>query len=316
MASRDTALIALRVEPLSVSVPSSSALTPEVASSFAPSWGDYFELTKPRLSSLVLFTAAGGMWLSGKSLDWKTWVFAMLGTAGTVGAANTINCIIERQSDRFMKRTAQRPLPGARMSARQAAFFAVLLSVISLPMLAWGVNVLTSVLGALALVSYAFMYTPLKSRSHWAMQVGAFPGALPPLMGWTAATGRIETAGMVLFGILFLWQLPHFIAIALFRKSEYLAAGLTSLPLKKGDHVARLHAVGYVAALLPFSLLPYFVGVAGFWYLFVAIVLGVVFLAVAIRGFVKKLGPAWARQFFLASLLYLTGLFAALAFRT
>ncbi|MDP2270282.1 MAG: heme o synthase [Archangium sp.] len=274
--------------------------------------GDYVALTKPRLSGLVLFTAAGGMWLSDKSLDWKTWLFAMLGTAGTVGSANTINCVIERDSDRFMARTAKRPLPGQRMESKHALVFAVVLGLISLPMLALGVNVLTGVLGLLALASYAFVYTPMKSRTRFAMQVGAFPGALPPLMGWTAATGRIELPGLVLFAILFVWQLPHFIAIALFRKSEYRAAGLTSLPLEKGDDTARLHAVGYVAVLLPISVAPYFVGVAGWLYLVVAGVLGAVFLTVAIRGWLGKRGDVWARQLFMTSLLYLTGLFAAL----
>ncbi len=278
--------------------------------------GDYVALTKPRLSGLVLFTAAGGMWLAGKPLDWKTWLFAMLGTAGTVGSANTINCVLERESDRFMARTANRPLPGQRMESKHALVFALVLGLVSLPMLALGVNWLTGVLGLLALASYAFVYTPMKSRTHFAMHVGAFPGALPPLMGWTAATGRIELPGLVLFAILFVWQLPHFIAIALFRKREYRAAGLTSLPLEKGDDTARLHAVGYVAALLPISVAPFFVGVAGWSYLVVAGVLGVVFLTVAVRGWLQKLGDVWARQLFVTSLLYLTGLFAALGLRS
>lgn len=286
--------------------------TPSLARSPGAVIADYLALTKPRLSGLVLFTAAGGMWLADQPLDWKTWLFAMVGTAGTVGSANTINCVIERESDKFMARTARRPLPGQRMSSKSALVFAIVLGVVSLPMLALGVNWLTGVLGALALSSYAFLYTPMKSRTHWAMHVGAFPGALPPLMGWTAATGRIELPGLVLFAILFLWQLPHFIAIALFRKAEYQAAGLTSLALEKGDETARLHGVIYVALLLPVSLGPYFVGVAGWLYAVVASLLGLGFLAVGVRGWLGKLGDAWARQFFLVSLGYLTGLFAAL----
>ena len=274
---------------------------------------DYVSLTKPGLSGLVLFTAAGGMWLAaGRALDWQTWLFAMVGTAGTVGSANTINCILERESDRFMSRTAKRPLPTRRMESKHAMVFAIVLAVISLPMLALGVNWLTGVLGALALGSYAFVYTPMKSRTWWAMLVGAFPGALPPLMGWTAARGRIEVPGLVLFAILFLWQLPHFIAIALFRKAEYQAAGLSSLALEKGDDVARLHSVGYLAALLPVSLLPFFVGVAGWLYLGAAFALGLWFLGVGVQGWRKKLGPEWARKLFGVSLAYLTGLFVAL----
>jgi protoheme IX farnesyltransferase len=274
---------------------------------------DFAALTKPRLSSLVLFTAAGGMWLAGKPLDWKTWLFALLGTAGTVGAANTINCVIERDSDRFMRRTATRPLPAQRMTVPPALVFAAVLAAVSLPMLWLGVNWLTGLLGTVALVSYAFVYTPMKKRTRFAMQVGAIPGALPPLMGWTAATGHIEAPGLALFAILFFWQLPHFIAIALFRKDEYRAAGLTSLPLEKGDDVARLHSVLYLVALFASSVLPWAVGVAGPIYLAAAVGLGGGLLFVGVRGWLQKGDVVWARQLFGYSLLYLTGLFAALA---
>lgn len=296
----------MRAEPLSAPAESSSP-------SLLATAGDFLALTKPRLSGLVLFTAAGGMWLAGRSLDWSTWLFAMLGTAGTVGAANTINCVIERDSDRFMRRTSTRPLPARRLAVPPALVFAAGLALVSLPLLWLGVNALTGVLGLVALVSYAFVYTPLKKRTHFAMQVGAFPGALPPLMGWTAATGRIEVPGLVLFGILFFWQLPHFIAIALFRKDEYRAAGLTSLPLEKGDDVARLHSVLYLVALLAVSVLPWVVGVAGPLYLAAALGLGGFLLFVGVRGWLQRGDVVWARQLFGYSLLYLTGLFAALA---
>ncbi|MEW5742842.1 MAG: heme o synthase [Myxococcota bacterium] len=274
---------------------------------------DYLSLTKPRLSGLVLFTTAGAMWLSGRSVSGWTWLWAMLGTAGTVGAANALNCVIERESDRFMSRTAGRPLPARRLTLQPALVFAAVLAGLALPALSLGVNWLTGVLGLAALLLYVLAYTPLKPRSHLAMLVGAIPGALPPLMGWTATTGRIELPGLVLFAILFFWQLPHFIAIALFRKAEYRAAGLTSLPLQKGDDVARLHAVLYLLALLPVSLLPTVVGVAGWLYLGVALVLGAWFTRVGVVGWRTKGDEAWARRFFKVSLVYLTGLFAALA---
>jgi protoheme IX farnesyltransferase len=297
--------VALRVEPLTE--PLESSKSPLAIA------GDFLALTKPRLSGLVLFTAAPGMWLSTHSLDWKTVLFAMVGTAGTVGAANTINCVIERDSDRFMARTAKRPLPMQRLSVVQALLFSAVLACVSLPMLWLGVNPMTGALGLIALLTYAFVYTPMKSRTHWAMQVGAIPGALPPLMGWTAATGRIEAPGLALFAILFFWQLPHFIAIALFRKDEYRAAGLTSLPLEKGDDVARSHAVGYVVALLGVSTIPFFLHVAGWLYLGAALALGAWFAAVAVRGWRQQGGADWARKLFKTSLIYLTGLFAALA---
>jgi len=274
---------------------------------------DLVSLTKPRLSGLVLFTMAGGLWLSGVHVPWWTWASALLGTAGTVAAANAFNCYLERDSDAFMVRTSKRPLPTGRLEPGAALWFAVALTVVSLPILFLGVNVLTGFLGVLALASYVLAYTPLKSRTHWAMVVGTVPGALPPLMGWTAATGRIEVPGLVLFAILFFWQLPHFIAIALFRKDEYRAAGLTSLPLEKGDDVARLHAVLYLAALVPVTALPFFVGVSGWLYLVVAIGLGLLFFGVGFWGWRRKGDAVWARKLFGASLLYLTGLFAALA---
>lgn len=273
---------------------------------------DFVSLMKPRLSGLVLFTTAGGMWLSGRALPWWSWVWALLGTAGTVGAANAFNCVLERDSDRFMPRTSVRPLPAGRMEVTPALVFAVVLAAFSLPVLTAGTNLLTGVLGAVALLTYVLVYTPMKSRTHWAMQLGAVPGALPPLMGWTAATGSIDSGGLVLFAILYFWQLPHFIAIALFRKQEYRAAGLTSLPLARGDDVARWHAVVYLAMLLAVSLLPVAVGLSGALYLAAALLLGAVFLGEGVRGVVTKGDAVWARRLFGVSLLYLTGLFIAL----
>ncbi len=273
---------------------------------------DFISLTKPRLSGQVLFTAAGGMWLSGVSVPWWTWVCTLVGTAGTVGAANAFNCVMERESDRHMGRTQHRPLPAGRMEATPALAFAAAMATFSLPLLWAGSNTLTGVLGLLAIFSYVLVYTPLKSRTHLAMQVGAFPGALPPLMGWTAATGHVSAMGLALFGILFFWQLPHFIAIALFRKREYQAAGLTSLPLALGDAVARWHAVAYLVALLAVSLVPVAIGAAGWPYGMLAVVLGVGFLAEGLRGALRNGDAVWARRLFGVSLLYLTALFLTL----
>lgn len=301
----------MSVSSLDVALPESSE-KPAGKRSAGAVIRDYVSLTKPGLSGLVLFTAAGAMWLSPQHVSLWTWLWALLGTAGTVGAANTLNCVIERDSDRFMKRTSVRPLPSRRMATQRALVFAAVLAGLALPMLSLGVNWLTGVLGLAALLLYVLAYTPMKSRTHFAMLVGAIPGALPPLMGWTATTGRVEVPGLVLFGILFFWQLPHFIAIALFRKDEYRAAGLTSLPLQKGDDVARLHSVLYLAALLPVSVLPTVVGVVGWLYLAVAVALGAWFFQVGFVGWRTKGDERWARKLFKVSLLYLTGLFVAL----
>ena len=193
-----------------------------------------------------------------------------------------------------------------------ALAFGLALAALSLPALALGANLLTAGLGLVALVSYVLAYTPLKARTSLSMLVGAVPGALPPLMGWTAVTGQIDAGGYVLFAILFLWQIPHFIAIALFRKDEYAAAGLKSVPLERGDDSSRLQIVLYLVALVPMTLLPFQLRIAGGWYLGVAVVLGLSFLGLGAMGLFRQLGRTWARQTFLFSLLYLAGLFAAL----
>jgi protoheme IX farnesyltransferase len=273
---------------------------------------DLLSLTKPRLSSLVLATTAGGVWLAPGELSMARALVTMLATAGTVAAANTLNCYIERQSDRFMARTRNRPLPSGRMEPGVALWFGLSLAAVSLPALALGANVLTACLGLAAFLSYVLVYTPLKSRTSAAMLVGAVPGALPPLMGWTAVTGQVDSAGFVLFAILFLWQIPHFLAISLFRKEEYAAAGLKTVPQERGEESSRAQIVLYLVALVPMTMLPFQLHIAGGWYLAVAAVLGLCFLGLGAWGFFRQLGKPWARQTFFFSLLYLTGLFVAL----
>ncbi|WP_163861483.1 heme o synthase [Myxococcus eversor] len=283
------------------------------AESMSTTASDLLSLMKPRLSSLVLITTAGGMWLAPGHLATGGALVTLLATAGTVGAANALNCYWERHSDRFMARTQNRPLPSGRMEPAVALWFGISLAAVSLPALALGANMLTAALGLLALLSYVLAYTPLKARTSVAMLVGAVPGALPPLMGWTAVTDRLDAGGFSLFAILFLWQMPHFIAIALFRKEEYAAAGLKSVPLERGDESSRAQIVLYLVALVPMTLLPFQLHIAGTWYLAAAVALGLSFLGLGAWGFFRRLGKPWARQAFFFSLVYLTGLFAALS---
>jgi len=198
------------------------------------------------------------------------------------------------------------------MESGVALGFGILLAVFSLPLLALASNGLTASLGFLALVSYVAAYTPLKPKSPMAMLVGAIPGALPPLMGWTAVTGRIGVGGLLLFGILFAWQMPHFLAIALFRKEEYRNAGYMALPLVRGDDATRVWMLLWTVLLVILSVLLVPFGIAGPLYLAVAIVLGAAFLVLVIRGVVRREQKAWARKTFLFSLVYLAGLFATL----
>jgi protoheme IX farnesyltransferase len=279
---------------------------------------DVVALAKPRITANVLLTAAGGIWLSPTHATRATIAFVLLGTALIVSGANALNMYIERDIDGLMKRTKDRPLPAGRMPARFALIFGVTLSVIAVPILAFGVNATTALLAVLANLLYVLAYTPLKQRSHWALQVGAVPGAIPPLLGWTAATGRVDEGGLVLFAIMFFWQIAHFHAIALFRKLEYGRAGLVVLPNVPaknggGDEAARHSIARHASALVCASLLLYPLHVAHEIYLASAIVLGAGFVAVSLFGLRKNVGPRWARGVFIASLVYLVGLFAAIA---
>ncbi len=278
-----------------------------------PSVRDLVALTKPRITLMVILTAAGGLALAPGRLDALSIALMLAATAMVVGAANTLNCWLERDVDKHMARTKRRPLPAGRMEAKHALWLGLALGAISVPILAVVANPLTGLLGAIALVSYVWVYTPLKQRSPIALAVGAIPGAMPPLMGWTAATGELGAPGLALFGILFLWQMPHFIAISLFRQQEYTRAGIKVLPAVRGDGVAKLHAALYAGALVPVSLLLVPLGIAGTGYLVAAAVLGVAFFAWSLVGLRRAAGNRWARQLFLASLVYLPLLFAALA---
>lgn len=273
---------------------------------------DIVSLAKPRITLMVLITTAGGLALAG-GVDTLTALYTLLGTALVVGSANTLNCWLERDSDRLMTRTKNRPLPDGRMKPHVALIFGLTLGAIAIPLLTLGVNRLTGLLAAIALVSYVAVYTPMKQKSPAALLVGSVPGALPPLIGWTAATGRLEWAGIVLFGILFFWQLPHFIAIAIFRQEEYTRAGIKVLPAVRGVRVAKWHAVFHSMLLLVVTVALVPLHVAGFVYLVVALLLGMGMLAVSIRGLSPHAGHKWARQLFAASLVYLPLLFAALA---
>jgi protoheme IX farnesyltransferase len=274
---------------------------------------DLVSLTKPRVTFLVLVTTLGGMGLAPAAVSWPVAAVALLATAAVVGSANALNCFLERDVDRHMGRTATRPLPDGRLDPRLALAFGLTLGLVAVPVLAVAVNPLTGVVGAGALISYVAIYTPLKQHSPWALPVGAVPGALPPLMGWTAATGTLDAPAVVLFGILFLWQVPHFLAIAMFRKQEYSSAGLKVLPAVRGDRTAILHAILYAGALLPVSLLLVPMGVAGYVYLAVAAAAGLAFFVMSVVGLRQVSDRSvWARKLFRLSLVYLTAIFAAL----
>jgi protoheme IX farnesyltransferase len=279
-----------------------------------PLFLDLVALTKPRVTGLVMATAAVGMGLAPSAIALPKALIMLATTALLVGAANALNCWLERDTDAFMQRTCDRPLPARRLEPQLGVMFAALLAVISLPLLTFAVNPATGLLGALALGSYVWVYTPLKFRSPHAMVIGAVPGALPPLMGWTAVTGRLELGGLSLFAIVFLWQMPHVIGLSIYRRHEYEKAGIRVLPLVQGPRAAQMHAIGWALLLLPASLLVVPLGLGGRLYLIAAVVLSGAYLGTTLLALVRPQESVdrWGRRVFFTSLLYLPLLFSAL----
>ena len=273
---------------------------------------DLVLLMKPQITALVLITTAGGIWMAPGSIRLEALFAALFGTLGVVVGANTMNCYLERESDKFMGRTKNRPLPAGRVSAGKAMAYGLLLTLISGLALWYWVNLTTTYLAAIAFISYVWIYTPMKRLSPQALVVGSVPGALPPLMGWTAVTGRIDAPGLVLFAILFFWQIPHFIAIAFYRQKEYEKAGLKTFPSQYGHLNAMVQGVCWSALLVASSLLLAPLGVAGWIYTAIASILGAILLWYSFLGFTTPQRNLWARKFFLFTLIYLTVLFGAL----
>ena len=274
---------------------------------------DLIALTKPRLTSLVLLSTAGGALLAGETMGATTFALMLIGTALVVGASHALNMLLERDTDAAMLRTRDRPLPAGRLTPEVVAGFSVVLGLSGLLLLTLWVNALAAVLSLTALVLYVLVYTPLKRRGPLALYVGAVPGAIPPLLGWAAATGSIQAPALVLFALMFLWQIPHFLGLALFIQEDYQRAAIRTLPAVRGFAVTRRVAIAATVLLVPVSALLFMTGISGPIYLIVAIVLGLWLLIRALRR--PEPGQAgevqWGRRLFLASLIYLSLLYAA-----
>ena len=284
-----------------------TAQTLTAAASAEKSWTAVFcELVKARLTSLVLLTTLVGFYLGYPgSLDLALLFHAMLGTALLASGASALNQWLEREYDAKMQRTEDRPLPSGRLQPGTVLVFGGLCAGVGLLYLMAAVNPLTALLGAATLVSYLFIYTPLKRVTTLNTIIGAIPGALPPLMGWTAARGEMTRGGWSLFAILFFWQIPHFLAIAWIYREQYARAGFVMLPGvdPNGERTGR-QAVSHTMGLLPVSLLPFLFHLAGPVYLLGALVLGAAFLWFAL-AFSRQLTVAAARRLFFMSIAYL-----------
>ena len=280
--------------------------------------GDYLELTKPRITVFILMSTAIGF-LCGTHLAsananiWLTLFHTLLGTALIASGTAALNQWYEREADAKMNRTRLRPIPSGRVTSARAFWFATLLSIAGFIDLWLGANRLTALLGAFTLASYLFVYTPLKRRSPHSTTIGAIPGAMPPLIGFAAAAGTLTAEAWVLYAILFLWQFPHFYAIAWMYREDYARAGIRMLPVVEPDGASTARRmVLFSLVLLPVSLLPKYTAMAGNVYLFGAAALGAVFVFAAMRALFNR-SDLRARQVLLASIVYLPALYGLLA---
>ena len=267
---------------------------------------DLVALAKPRLNLLVVVSAvAGYVMASGDTHDVWRLLSMTVGTALVAGGASAFNQIMERGPDALMQRTRLRPMPDGRLAPREAWMFGAALTLAGLGILAVGANLLSALVAFVTMASYAAVYTPLKRYSSFATVVGAIPGALPPVIGWAAALDELSQGAWVLFGILFLWQLPHFLAIAWIYREDYARAGFPMLPVIDADgRSTGRQAVVYALALLPLSLAPTLVGMAGPIYFGGALVLSLAFVALSIRFGISRSVPD-ARRLFFGSIIYL-----------
>jgi protoheme IX farnesyltransferase len=277
-------------------------------------WLDFVELTKPRIALMVLFTVGIGALLACRGpIDVLQLLHALIGTALTAAGASALNQWLERASDAQMRRTENRPLPAGRLSAGEVVVFGFTLGIAGLVYMALLLNhALPTILTAATFFSYVFLYTPLKRKTTLNTLIGAVPGALPPVIGWTAMTGTLDSLAVVLFLIVFIWQVPHFLAIAWMYRADYARAGLKMLPAIDDDGAATARQMLlYSIALLPVSLLPVWLHDAGAMYGFGALGLGIFFLRSAWR-FALEPSQVRARKVLHASLLYLPGVLALL----
>ena len=278
-----------------------------VAAVAEKSWVAVFsDLVKARLTFLVLLTTLVGFCMGANgALELGRLMATLIGTALLACGAAALNQLIEREHDAKMQRTEDRPLPSGRLTPETVLIFGGVCSVAGMLYLSVAVNLITGVLGAATLVSYLFIYTPLKRKTWWNTAVGAVPGALPPLMGWTAARGGLSGEGWALFAILFFWQIPHFLAIAWLYRDEYAKAGYVMLPCIDADgHCTGRQAVSHTLGLVFASLCPVAFGLSGAIYLLGALILGIAFLVFAVI-FARALNPLRARQLFFVSIIYL-----------
>jgi len=275
--------------------------------------GAFLELTKPRIAFMLVLTSAAGFYAGTPgTFNFVLFANAMIGIAILAFGVATLNQYIERSTDALMDRTKERPLPSYRLAPLEALVFGVVQCVVAEVYLYFLVNPLTAGLGLVVIVGYVFLYTPLKTRTSASTAIGAIPGAMPPLMGWTSSANEITISGLALFGLLFFWQFPHFLAIAWMYREEYAKAKILMLPVVEPEgRITARQIVLFAIMLVPVSLAPFFLGFAGLAYLIGATVLGAWFLIESIRTARAK-SVSQARRLLMVSVIYLPLIFGLL----
>jgi protoheme IX farnesyltransferase len=280
---------------------------------------DYVALTKPRITWLILMSTGVGYFFGHKrpwsgAADWALLAHLLIGTGLIASGTAALNQWYEREADRLMRRTQSRPLPAGRMTANRALIFGIGLAILGFVELWFGCNPLCAMLGLFTLGSYLFIYTPLKQRSHLSTVIGALPGAMPPLMGYAASAGVLTNEAWTLFAILFIWQFPHFLAIAWMYREDYARAGIRMLPVVEPDGMSTARQIIlYASTLIPVSLFPVLLGMSGKIYLVGALLFGGWFLYTGVRV-AFDLTNGRARQVLLASVIYLPVIYGLMVF--
>ena len=281
-------------------------------------WRDLVQLAKPGIIFSNLMTAFGGFWVAARwDVDWALLIFMIIGTTLVIGSGCVLNNYLDRDMDTKMARTQNRVLPTGKIDPNFVLWYGIIMGIIGMSVLWFLVTPLSALVGLLGLFFYVWIYTAwFKRTSVWSTVVGAISGAVPPVLGYCAVSEQIDAGALILFAILFLWQMPHFWALGIRRVEEYRAAGFPLLPVVRGSFVTKISMMRYVVLLVPTSALLYLYGYVGMIYLFAAIIMGIYWAYLCLKGFNAQDEVAWAKKTFIFSLNYLTILFIIMVIDT
>ncbi|WP_425464832.1 heme o synthase [Paenibacillus piri] len=281
-------------------------------------WRDFVQLAKPGIIFSNSITAFGGFWVaSGWHINWLQMIYTMIGTALVMASGCVLNNYLDRDMDIKMARTQNRALPSGKISPQVVMMYGIILGVIGVLGLGLLVNPMSALLGLIGLFVYVWIYTAwFKRTSVWSTVVGSISGAMPPVIGYCAVRNDIDAGAIILFGILFLWQPPHFWALGIRRMEEYRAAGFPLLPVVRGTFITKISMIRYIVLLVPLSLLLYVYGYVNVFYFYAAVVMGLYWAFLCIKGFKAQDEELWAKKMFIYSINYLTVMFIIMVITT